>query len=53
MIIRDCPYCGSEVKAVTGYRRYWVQCSKPSCEATGPLKHTKGEAVARWNRVAG
>ena len=48
--LKSCPFCFSERCTVFGGLARKVSCN--DCEAEGPAKATKDEAIAAWNRRA-
>ncbi|WP_406238144.1 Lar family restriction alleviation protein [Acetobacter orientalis] len=51
--LKSCPFCGSS-NLHTPHPKHtsaWVTCNV--CNAEGPIKHTRAEAIAAWNTRAG
>lgn len=49
-----CPFCGSDLNLnIDNFRQeghwwHYVECVR--CQATGPVKHLKRDAIGAWNR---
>lgn len=54
LTMKPCPFCGGEaifdVLMATDRDYYRVECKRPSCDATGPVRKTESGAVKAWNR---
>ena len=48
--INKCPVCGSDVE--TGEVSAYVMCSNLDCMLEGPVRDTKEQAIAAWNRLS-
>lgn len=53
-----CPFCGNDGVGndegcfQTGKGHWEVRCGNPSCFAFDPVRSTRAEAIAAWNRRA-
>lgn len=45
-----CPFCGAAAGVTEAVGEAWASCY--GCNASGPMKATRAEAVAAWNRRA-
>lgn len=51
--IASCPFCGHiKLEAQNVIGGFYIACCNFDCEAAGPAKHTRAEAIAAWNRVS-
>lgn len=53
-LLLGCPFCGSKARYddTALLDGVFIECSKPTCWAQGPVRATKGRAIAAWNRRA-
>jgi len=51
--LKPCPFCGSKDDMLINDEDYEVFVFCWSCEARGPNKSTKTDAIKAWNRRAG
>lgn len=53
-LLLGCPFCGSKahVDDTALLDGVFIECSKPTCWVQGPVRATKGKAIAAWNRRA-
>ena len=49
--LKPCPFCGMDAGEVFNMGDFYVSCCE--CEAQGPCRETKAEAIDAWNRRAG
>ena len=52
--IERCPWCGSGAVTLPHslHAGYYVVCECMTCQARGPLRENRFEAVEAWNHVA-
>ena len=49
--LKPCPFCGMDAGEVFDMGGFYVSCCE--CEAQGPCRETKEEAIKAWNYRAG
>ena len=48
--LKLCPFCGEEATIFRDKDVFYAECCNPDCDAFGPSRKTKQQAIDAWNR---
>ena len=49
--LKPCPFCGCPDNNVCeDYDVFYAECGNPDCDAFGPSRKTKQQAIDAWNK---
>lgn len=48
--LKPCPFCGCPDNTVYCDGGFYAECGNPDCDAFGPTRKTKQQAIDAWNK---